>query len=351
VTVRSGGQYSVVRAALGLSVAAYTLWCALGRRPELARVGAELHPFALVALGLLALLVAAGRWDRWAGLVLLSLWGWLHASRGEGGEGGVLVVELLLLLNAGLPRAPYGSFDARGRVDPDGGWRAPAWTFAVLLVVLALHAAVSGAVELVHAGFAVRPLVSLSAAPFLLVPRARPWAWGVLFLASVVAWGLTPTPTGFALPLAWLFVFDPAWVAPRRRAKPVRVFYDGTCALCHGFVRFVMAEDRAGVVRFAPLGGPTFERELAPELRANLPDSVVVLDDAGRPLVRSEGVRHVLATLGGWWRVFAVAQALVPRPVRDLVYDAIARVRKSVFGSTRAACPLMPREWTARFDP
>ena len=35
---------------------------------------------------------------------------------------------------------------------------------------------------------------------------------------------------------------------------PERLFYDGTCALCHGAVRFVLARDRDGsAFRFAPL--------------------------------------------------------------------------------------------------
>lgn len=352
-TVRTGGQYSLVRAALGLSLAAYVLWFALVRRPELAEQGVELHPFTFLALGLLALLVAFGRHDRWAGLALGALWYGLHASLDELPDPGVIAVLVLLALNACLPRAPYGSWDARGRVDPDGGWRAPVWVFPLALVFLALGTlGLSVGGYLAH-GFTWQTSAAAVLALFLFVPRARPWAWCGLFgLSLAFGWlafgdgGASFGPTVFLL-----FVFDPAWVAPVRRAQPVRVFYDGDCVLCHGFVRFALAEDRAGALRFAPLAGPTFERELAAAARAGLPDSVVVLDEVGRPLVRSEGVRHVLATLGGWWRVFALALACVPRPLRDLVYDATARVRKSVFGSTKEACPLMPRELAARFDP
>ena len=349
--VRSGGQYSLVRAALGLSLAAYALWFALVRRPELADQGVELHPFAFIALGLLALLVALGRQDRWAGLLLLPLWYGLHAALDERLDPGVISVEVLLILNACLPRAPYGSWDARGRVDPDGGWRAPVWVFPMALLFLALGTVVLNGMALGWFGFAWRPLVSVVLAVLLFLPRVRPWAWCGLLAVNFVFWVEAYQAKAFAPLVLMLFVFDPTWIAPVPRAQPVRVFYDGSCALCHGFVRFVLAEDRAGVMRFAPLQGPTFAAALAAEQRERLPDSVVVLDDAGNPLVRSEGVRHVLATLGGAWRVLAILQGIVPRALRDLVYDGIASVRTRVFGTTQDVCPLMPRKLGARFDP
>ena len=344
---RSGGQYSLVRVAVGCSLAAY----ALVRRPTLAGEGTLVDALVPALLGGLALAFALGRFDRWAGLLLGPSWFGLHRALDEHFELGMLALAGLLVLQAFLPRAPYGSWDARGRVDPDGGWRAPAWVGGLANVALVAVLVLFSYMELVWFGPGWLPLLLLALLGLYLMPRTRPWAFGALLLVSFVVWALARTPTGFGLPLALLFVFDPAWVAPLQRARPVRVFYDGSCGLCHGFVRFLLAEDRAGVVRFAPLQGPTFERALAPELRAALPDSVVVLDDGGRALVRSEGVRHVLASLGGWWRVFALLQAVVPRFVRDGVYDGIASVRKRVFGTTKDACPLMPRELGARFDP
>jgi predicted DCC family thiol-disulfide oxidoreductase YuxK len=348
--VRTGGQYSLVRAALGLSVAGYALWFALVRRPELAAQGLELSPITFVLLGGLGLGLACGRFDRWAGLLLLVLWYGLHRSLGESLDRGVIALELMLALNAFVPRAPYGSWDARGRVDPGGGWRAPEWVFPFARLAFVAQAVVLGVMALAWVGFDAFYVASLVAAPLLFVPRARLWAWSALFVASVALLAKGGLPTDFTLAVLLLFLFEPGWVAPVRRAGPVRVFYDGTCGLCHGFVRFVLAEDRAGSMRFAPLQGPTFEREVPAERRAGLPDSVVVVDDSGRVLVRSEGVLYVLATLGGWWRVAASASSLVPRGLRDLAYDGIARIRKRVFGTTKDACPLMPREFGARFE-
>ncbi len=128
------------------------------------------------------------------------------------------------------------------------------------------------------------------------------------------------------------------------------VFYDGTCGLCHGFVRFVLAEDRSGdSLGFAPLQGETF-RTLVPEAkRSALPDSIVVRTAEGRLLTRSDAVMHVARRLGGRWRALAAVAALVPRPVRDVLYDAVARVRYRLFRRPAETCPLLPKHLRARF--
>ena len=112
-----------------------------------------------------------------------------------------------------------------------------------------------------------------------------------------------------------------------------------------------MAEDARGErFRFAPLTSESFEREVPVERRAGLPDSVIVLTDDGRLLSRSAAVLHVLDRLGGGWRAISVLSRAIPRPLRDLAYVAIARVRKSLFPPPPAACPIAPAHLTSRFD-
>jgi len=43
--------------------------------------------------------------------------------------------------------------------------------------------------------------------------------------------------------------------------------------------------------------------------------------------------------------------AVVPRPLRDVVYNFIARTRYSVFGKRDDLCPIVPADLRARFDP
>jgi predicted DCC family thiol-disulfide oxidoreductase YuxK len=130
------------------------------------------------------------------------------------------------------------------------------------------------------------------------------------------------------------------------------LFYDGHCALCHGAVKFVLKRDRSGnAFRFAPLEGTTFRSRIAPQKRAGLPDSIVVLTSEGTLLVRSAAFLHILRRLGGVWRFWAGLLAVIPRPLRDWAYDSIARIRYRVFGTRADWCPVIGPELRRRFDP
>jgi predicted DCC family thiol-disulfide oxidoreductase YuxK len=134
-------------------------------------------------------------------------------------------------------------------------------------------------------------------------------------------------------------------------ASPERLFYDGTCGLCHWAVRFVIARDPSGrAFRFAPLDSDTF-RAAAPEsARASLPDSLVVQTQGGALLSKSAGVLHILERLGGFWRLVAAIGRTVPPALRDAAYDFIARIRHRLFARPAEACPLIPPALRDRFD-
>ena len=129
-----------------------------------------------------------------------------------------------------------------------------------------------------------------------------------------------------------------------------RLFYDGGCGLCHAAVRFVARHDAGGRIHFAPLGGETFRR-LVPASGAPLPDSLVVLTPEHRLLVRSEAVIHLLLNLGGRWGLWAALLRVVPRILRDGLYDLVARVRRRLFRPPVGICPILPAALRDRFDP
>ncbi len=146
-------------------------------------------------------------------------------------------------------------------------------------------------------------------------------------------------------------------MAPSESATPSdlqaeMLFYDGHCALCHGAVKFVLKHDRSGAAfRFAPLQGETFVARVPESARKDLPDSIVVLPDRGALLVRSDAFLHILVRLGGGWKILAAVLRVIPRPLRDVVYNFIARVRYRVFGTRSDVCPVVPLELRSRFDP
>ena len=155
--------------------------------------------------------------------------------------------------------------------------------------------------------------------------------------------------------------------APPRPEGPV-LFFDGDCILCNGFADFVLRRDRRHALRLATLQGETAavwlaRGETSPSVAdaaegpgpASGPDPgpgfrSVVLYEAGATYRKSEAVRRVLRHLGGAWRVVASLFGLVPRGVRDAVYDVVARHRFRWFGR-RAACRMPAPEERDRFLP
>lgn len=117
-------------------------------------------------------------------------------------------------------------------------------------------------------------------------------------------------------------------------------------------MKFVLKHDRSGTAfRFAPLQGETFAARVPVERRVGFPDSIVVETAEGALLVRSAAFIHILRRLGGTWRILAAILAVIPRPLRDVAYDFIARIRYSLFGRREDLCPIIPPELRARFEP
>jgi predicted DCC family thiol-disulfide oxidoreductase YuxK len=122
------------------------------------------------------------------------------------------------------------------------------------------------------------------------------------------------------------------------------VFFDGVCGLCDRTVRFLLRHDRCDRLRFAPLQGETAHRVLPPlGGRPEALETIYVLTADGRLLERSRAVLFATAALGGPWALFGILR-IVPRPLADLVYGQVARVRYRIFGRFEACQVPTPDE-------
>jgi predicted DCC family thiol-disulfide oxidoreductase YuxK len=407
----TGGQYSIFRFLLGLYLVQHFLallpWGqeVFSNRGVLANASASplirLFPNVLAVWdqpgfvtlfltvgALVSGLLAVGFWDRPAALALWYLWACLLGRNPLISNPAFPFIGWLLLLHVVLPKAPYGSWAARSRDDPRGNWYMPQSAFTLAWILMAVGYSYSGYTKLVSpswvdgSAFArvlenplARPtalrglllamppvclriatwtalVLELSFAPLALLRRARPWIWtamvglhaGLLLLVSFAE--LTA-----GMLLVHLFTFDPAWFRHRTAGHPGWIFYDGKCALCHGWVRFVLAEDTDGkAFRISALQGELFATRVSVEKRATLPDSLVVLTEDEKLLTRSGAVLYVLRRLGGLWRLMAAILAVVPRPALDWVYDRVALARKRFFGTRENLCPILSPELRRRFE-
>lgn len=334
----TGGQYGLVRLMVAFSLAAWSL-------SVLTQAGS--YPALLGLAGLaLALPVAIGwKGQEATGLAALLLTAGAPFLAGPHPSGAAPVV-LLLVLHLLTPRAPVGTLDARARVDPGGGWRMPPGVYLLAWGALVLQLP-EGTWPQTTPPATWWFLVVVIAA---LVPwrHFRPWLWLALFIVQA-----THPQASWTLPLAvlYLFTFDPGWVRPRRVRRPIRVFYDGDCRLCHGLTRLLVAEDVRQLLRFAPLSGPTADRLLNERVRQRFPESILVRLPSGEARAYSGGVLFLLECLGGLWRVLAILGRLVPVPVRDAGYQLVAHYRRRFTRQTDGPCPILPPRLASRFDP
>ncbi|MBH1367838.1 MULTISPECIES: thiol-disulfide oxidoreductase DCC family protein [Stenotrophomonas] len=125
------------------------------------------------------------------------------------------------------------------------------------------------------------------------------------------------------------------------------IVFDGVCALCNRWVRFLLRFDRKGRYRFAAMQGQQGSAMLrAHGLDPQDPMSFLLLDAQGT-WTDTDAILRVLAGLGGGWRLSGVLKVL-PRGLRDAAYRALARNRYRWFGR-HDACHLPAPEQAARF--
>lgn len=125
------------------------------------------------------------------------------------------------------------------------------------------------------------------------------------------------------------------------------VLFDGVCRLCNGSVNFILRVDRKGLLKFAPLQSDYGRQVLAShEIKSGPMDSMMLLEGA-RLTVKSTAIIRISKYLGGAWPLCMIA-LVVPRFIRDTLYDVVAKNRYRWFGKCDT-CRLPDPELEDRF--
>ena len=125
---------------------------------------------------------------------------------------------------------------------------------------------------------------------------------------------------------------------------PARLFFDGVCNLCDGFVNFVADHDAQRIIQFAAQQKHQDELE---RLKAPTDLSTLVLVQGDHVYLYSSAAIRTFALLDWPYRALAVA-LVVPAPVRDLAYRLVAKYRYVVFGKTDS-CRVPTGDFKRRF--
>jgi len=124
------------------------------------------------------------------------------------------------------------------------------------------------------------------------------------------------------------------------------ILFDGVCNFCDASVQFILNRDPKGIFHFASL-----QSEVGQNLvkKHNVPadvDSMILIED-DKVYYKSAAALRISRHLQGAWK-WLYALIIIPSPVRNFIYDLIAKNRYKWFGQ-KESCMLPPPNIRKRF--
>ena len=126
------------------------------------------------------------------------------------------------------------------------------------------------------------------------------------------------------------------------------VLFDGVCNLCNTSVNFIIDRDPKARFKFAALQSEKGQELLYQILRANESsfDSIVLISN-NSVYIKSSAALRIARHLNGLWPIL-YSFMIIPKPLRDFVYDFIAKNRYKWFGKSDV-CRIPTPDLQSRF--
>lgn len=127
------------------------------------------------------------------------------------------------------------------------------------------------------------------------------------------------------------------------------VLFDGICNLCSASVQFIIKHDKHSRFRFASLQSAYAMEMLNGFFSGNREIGLysIFLIEGNRIYSRSDAVLRIARRLNGAWPLLS-ALRIIPRFIRDPIYNLISRNRYRMFGK-KDQCMIPTGELKARF--
>jgi len=109
------------------------------------------------------------------------------------------------------------------------------------------------------------------------------------------------------------------------------VLFDGTCKLCNNAVRFITRHDRRKCFCFIPLDSEKAREYLKLYIGTIPQGGSMMLINGNEIYFKSDAVLRILKSLDGLWPLL-YGFLIVPRFIRDPVYDIVSKYRYKWFG-------------------
>ena len=125
------------------------------------------------------------------------------------------------------------------------------------------------------------------------------------------------------------------------------ILFDGVCKWCNAWVSFTIAHDPDGQFKFGTLQSEQAQRILRDLNLSTHDHQTFLLLEEGHVYTKSTAALRVIRQLSRWWPLYYLC-VLVPPPIRDVVYDFVARHRYRWMGRT-ATCRVPTQAERDRF--
>lgn len=123
------------------------------------------------------------------------------------------------------------------------------------------------------------------------------------------------------------------------------IFFDGECNLCNSSVNFIIRHDRRNIFQFSSLQSD-FAKSALGNILFNTGISTIILKKGDALFFKSDAALEISRSLSGGWPAFYFFK-IVPKFIRDFIYDFVASHRYRWFGKT--SCLIPTAELKARF--
>jgi predicted DCC family thiol-disulfide oxidoreductase YuxK len=124
------------------------------------------------------------------------------------------------------------------------------------------------------------------------------------------------------------------------------ILFDGVCNFCDASVQFILKRDHHEVFYFASQQSEVGQTLLE---KYNVPGEIesIVLIENDKAYFKSAAALRISRHLRGAWKLLSILM-IIPSPIRNFVYDLIARNRYKWFGK-KDSCMLPPENVRKRF--
>ena len=126
------------------------------------------------------------------------------------------------------------------------------------------------------------------------------------------------------------------------------ILFDGKCNLCNSSVNTIIKLDKNKLFKFTPIDSVVGKELLKnSKIDTKVLDSIILFEEKNIYFVKSNAIIKIISSLNIIFQL-AVIFYIIPKFVRDGIYDIVAKNRYNIFGK-KEVCTIPTDDLKSRF--